>query len=307
MRVLVTGASGYIGGRLADEFHRRGASVRAAVLSECDWLSAYEQSAADLTRDDLGPMCSDVDAVVHLAGPNEVKATEHPDEALVATVVGTRRIAEAAAAAGVQRFCYLSTVHVYGAALTPGALIDESVAPQPRHVYGIARLASEHLAKSQTDAIVVRLTNSIGAPAHPDVDRWSLVANDLSRQVVTTGTLRLKSDGSQWRDFVPLTDVCRILADISYEGIEPGTYNLGSGRSPVTIRQIAEMVQELSADLLGTKPEIVAPQPTEPPPDPFIVSTDKLSALGIGPRHTVRDAVEETLRFSIRWKDKLGR
>src|SRR5205085_1729863 len=125
------------------------------------------------------------------------------------------RLAEGCASSGVGRLVYLSTMHVYGARIVPGATLTEDMRPEPRSAYGISRLASEHVAASLAagayELVVLRLTNSVGAPYDPGVDRWTLVANDLCRQGAQAGQLELRSSGMQWRDFVPLRSVCAAL------------------------------------------------------------------------------------------------
>src|SRR5204862_996025 len=132
-----------------------------------------------------------VDAVVHLAGRNEVAAAADPDDAITEAATSAQRVAEAVAAAGCARVVFVSTVHVYGVRLAPGATVDEDVAPEPRHPYAIARLTAEHVlaraaATGDFALTTFRLTNAVGAPADPSVERWTLVANDLCRQAVTT-------------------------------------------------------------------------------------------------------------------------
>ena len=121
-------------------------------------------------------------------------AARDPSAALGSTVIASERLAEACAAAGVQRLVYLSTVHVYGARMAAGATLSEDMRAEPRSAYAISRLASEHivstLAAGAYELVILRLTNSVGAPADPSVDRWSLVANDLARQ----GALRRAAD-----------------------------------------------------------------------------------------------------------------
>src|SRR5581483_5898779 len=119
--------------------------------------------------------------VVHLAGADEVVASRRPAAALANTVVATERVAEACASAGVRRLVYLSTMHVYGDRIVPGAVLDEEMRVEPRSTYAISRLASEHVVKGFSrgayELVTFRLTNSLGAPDDPSVDRWSLVAN----------------------------------------------------------------------------------------------------------------------------------
>ena len=61
------------------------------------------------------------------------------------------------------------------------------------------------VAEKDTEVVVLRLTNSIGALVAPSVNRWTLLANDLCRQAALTGRgLVSQTHGCQWRDFVAL-------------------------------------------------------------------------------------------------------
>lgn len=309
--VLLTGASGYLGGRLAARLDGApGTDLRALVRRPVPTLPVDDQIVCPLPAGDdaLLAACASVDVVVHLAGSNEVVAAKEPDLCLSETIVGTRQLASAAARAGVQRFVYLSTVHVYGPP-ADGARLTEQVVPAPAGAYAIARLASEHVARvAQGDGmtvVVLRLTNSVGAPVHPTVDRWSLVANDLCRQAAVNGSLELRSDGLQWRDFIPMIDVCRIIENVlAPEPVASGTYNLGMGE-PMTVRGLAELVQAAAEELTGRRPPLVAPVPRAQPPAPHHVDVDRLGRLGIRATGTVRSAIEETLSFCLEHEAQL--
>jgi UDP-glucose 4-epimerase len=310
--VLVTGAGGYVGSGLVEHMRDNGWEVRAAVRHRAEHLPV-EQVVAELAADGdaAAAACADVDTVVHLAGDNEVVAARDPAAALAGTVLATERLVQAAGAAGVKRFVYMSTVHVYGKRIKDGATLSEDLRPEPRAVYAIARLASEHmaatLASGGTDVVVLRLTNSVGAPAHPAVDRWTLVANDLCRQGVLTGRLELRSSGVQWRDFVALRDVRAIIAAAcrSEPPVVPGgTFNLGSGE-PLTIRNLAGLVQDAFERRTGTRPELRAPDPGPERPEPYRVSVDRAASHGLKAETPVADAVDETVRFCIEHKEAL--
>jgi UDP-glucose 4-epimerase len=285
----------------------RGHEVRALVRRPAPWLTV-DQVAVDLASDDgrLAKALDGVTAVVHLAGANEVTAAAAPDRALTETVVAARHTAAAAIAAGVRRLVYLSTVHVYGAAITDGAVLTEDTVPEPRAGYAVARLASEHLSTAaMPDTVVLRLTNSVGAPAHPGVARWTLVANDLCRQAVTTGEVRLRTHGMQWRDFVPMDDVLdAVTLATDATGLPSGTYNLGAGAS-TTVRALAVLVQDVVAEATGRRPPLVAPEPPACTPTAYTVSIARLSAKGWRPGGSLEDAVKETVMFCLEHKEEL--
>lgn len=311
-RVLVTGAGGYVGSGLVGTLAEEGWDVRALVRRHESHLN-MAQVVADLAAepDAAVAACEGVEAVVHLAGENEVVAARDPAFALGGTVLATERLVEAVAASGVKRFVYMSTVHVYGEQLTGGATITEDLRPEPRAAYAIARLASEHLAATLASAgvevVVLRMTNSLGAPAHPAVDRWTLVCNDLCRQGAVSGRLELRSSGVQWRDFLALRDVRAVVAAAcrSDEAVLPaGVYNLGSGSS-ITVRDLAGLIQEAFERCTGTRPELYAPEPGAEPPEPYHVSVEKAARHGLRVQTPVAEAVEDTVRFCIEHKEAL--
>jgi UDP-glucose 4-epimerase len=311
--VLVTGGGGYIGGRLVETLLAQGSEVHVLVREPASRLGV-EQTVCDLAQDGadlLAAACEEAETIVHLAGENEVVAARQPAAALAATVVATERLVEVAADAGVKRLVYMSTVHVYGTRMVDGATLTEDMRPEPRSSYAISRLASEHvaatLAASGSEVVVLRLTNSVGAPDHPKVDRWTLVANDLCRQAALTGQMELRSSGVQWRDFVALRDVCRIIADAGRTDhglVPPGTYNVGSGR-PTTIRDLAGMIQDAFERHAGERPALRAPEPEGERPTPYHVSIDRAARHGLRANTPLEDAVDETVRFCLEHAEEL--
>jgi UDP-glucose 4-epimerase len=156
------------------------------------------------------------------------------------------------------------------------------------------------------DALVVlRLTNAVGAPAAPDVARWTLLVNDLCREAALHGTVTLKSAGDQWRDFVPITDVVRIVGRACDPAALPGsTYNLGSG-APMTVRTMASLVQDAFFRLAGSKPELIAPEPVGPAPRPYRVAVTKLASHGLTAGGDIAAAVDETAAFCLEHLESL--
>jgi nucleoside-diphosphate-sugar epimerase len=136
--VLITGAGGFIGGRVAEVLHCSGlATVRAGVRR---WTSAARLGRlpidivqCDVT--DLGQVHAALDgvsAVVHCAvGPRNV------------TVDGTRNMLEAALASGVKRFVHVSTIDVYGGAL--GEVYEESPYAYTGNRYGDSKIDAEKM------------------------------------------------------------------------------------------------------------------------------------------------------------------
>lgn len=297
--VAVTGADGYLGGALAAAATDPAVTLRLIVRRPAPWLPTEAVQAASLEQAATDGVFAGADAVVHLAGPNEVVTASDPIGALTSAVSAANAVATACANSGVRRLVYVSTMHVYGAALTPGAHITERTLPEPRHPYAIARLTCEHVistAARDVEVVILRLTNAVGAPVSVDIDRWTLVANDLCRQAVVDGSLRLLTDGQQWRDFVALDDVCRIVLSAASTELPAGTYNLGSGRA-TQVRQLAIIVKEQAAALgLGELP-LEAPAPSADPTAPYLIDVSKLANLGLVSATPLGQAVADILGF----------
>lgn len=311
--VLVTGAAGFLGSRLAVALASApDIEVRSLVRRAVGYLPSEGQVVGDLLdeRSDLNAVLAGIDTVVHLAGANEVAAREDPPRALKETVRAAERIRDAAAETGVNRVVFVSTVHVYGEAITEGAVLTEDTRPRPTSTYAAARLACEQLLEDASDTglevVVFRLTNSVGAPVAVAVDRWTLVANDLCRQATLANRIELVSDGAQWRDFVALSDVVNLieLAATRPEVVPAGTYNVGSGL-PMTIRQLAHLVQDVFADITGHRPRLVAPPPPSKPPCSYRVDVSRLGALRMPAFGAVRSAVVETGEFCMSHREEL--
>lgn len=172
-RVLVTGATGFIGGRVAELLALRdGWNVRALVRQP--------GSASRLARlpvemvlgnlghsDELNRALTGCDAVVHCAiGTNY----GNRKEIFETTVEGTRHLANAAKAAGVRRFVHISTVALHGKDVT--GTIDEStpVRPVPGDDYSESKAAAEQVieraARAGLPAVTLRLANVYGPFGH---------------------------------------------------------------------------------------------------------------------------------------------
>jgi nucleoside-diphosphate-sugar epimerase len=157
MKILITGATGKVGSRLAKRLAQRGDQVRALVRepSRATDLKGIELAVGDLQNaDSLEAAVRDVEAVIHCAAFFRGATDEH---ALAVNVLGTRRLANAARAAAVRRFIFTSTGLVYGS--TGGKLVNEDAPCSPTAAYPVSKLAAERflLGVEGLDVRVLRL------------------------------------------------------------------------------------------------------------------------------------------------------
>ena len=158
MRLLVTGASGFVGGAAVRRLLADGHAVRAALRRPAALPAGVEPvvvgdfALAVAWREAL----AGIDAVVHLAG---VAHGKDPGRAQAVNVEAMRRLAQAAATAGVHRFVLLSSVKAMADRSTRP--LTERDPPQPADDYGRSKLAAEHLladaaSNSGMEAVILR-------------------------------------------------------------------------------------------------------------------------------------------------------
>lgn len=166
-RVLVTGASGFVGGHLCPELLESGWTVRAVVRSP-EAADRLPRGVEPFYVSEIGPETDwgegleGVGVVAHLAGRAHVTREESVDPLSAyreVNVGGTRRLAEACAGAGVRRLVFVSSVKAVG----EGAPVayDEETPRRPEDAYGVSKMEAEDVlaevaARTGLEAVVLR-------------------------------------------------------------------------------------------------------------------------------------------------------
>lgn len=164
MRVLLTGASGFLGGHTARALSEAGYAVRVLVRPTSDRAGLagleVEYAVGDLSGAGLAGACAEMDAVVHLAALTQARSAAQFQRV---NGEGTGLLAEAAAAAGVARFVYVSSLAAHGPALRPAredgeaAARDPSEPAQPVSPYGVSKAAGEVAALARAGQMRVQV------------------------------------------------------------------------------------------------------------------------------------------------------
>lgn len=307
--ILITGGFGYLGGRIATILHNTGHNVtlgtRFPRTHAPSWLPAAKTLQMNYDDADfLVKQLEGFDYVIHLAAMNAVECFESPGSALIVNGAYTSNLLNASIHNNVKRFIYFSTVHVYGSPLR--GVISEQTIPQPMHPYSISHKVAEDFVYAahsggKITGIILRLTNGYGCPVSAGVQCWNLLVNDVARQLTLTGKVRLKSDGSQLRDFIPIANVAEAvnhLLKFPINNIRNGIFNLGSGRT-TTIRQMSELVASRWEAILDQRTEIQAETGNNEPVADMRVSIEKLRNTGFCPSNAIIDEIDATIRFCI--------
>lgn len=239
MKVLVTGAAGFLGGHIARKFRDVGWEVTAFDVApfaqEGIWFAQGDLTEAN----SVDQAMAGADVVAHVGAIGDVYlAGEQPALAAEVNVVGTANVVEAAIRHGV-RLIYASTWEVYGAPRYEP--LDEEHPTAPDHPYSITKLGGESLVLAAThlrslSALALRLGTAYGS---------GLRANSVFRIFIDRARrgepITIQGDGSQGRQFTHASDIARafhLAAAAETSGIPINTVALET----VTIRELAEKI-----------------------------------------------------------------
>lgn len=312
MHILVTGGFGFIGGRVAQQFYSAGCKVDLGTRKNVDppeWLpGACVKQMRWNDSENLEFNCKKIDIIVHASGMNAQDCQRDPLGALEVNGMNTARLVQAAIKAGVKKLIYLSTAHVYGNPLK--GVIDESTCPANLHPYASSHRIGEDFVlaagqRKQIEAIVLRISNGFGSPTHRDVDCWKLLVNDLCRQVVSSGELRLRTLGFQTRDFVTVSDICSAIEYIGKSNTSIRNldypwdlFNLGCGTT-ASILEMTQFVQSRVSKTMGFKPAIILPESkyASPKSSNFEYRVQKIINTGFNMINNVKEEIDNLLQF----------
>jgi len=252
MRILVAGDRGYIGAVLVPFLRAAGHEVDgldSGLYEGCD-LGPGPVGIGDrppLDMRDIEPShLASYGAVICLAAlSNDPLGHLNPAATYSVNLEGTLRLARAAKRAGAERFLFASSCSLYGAAGSRG--VTEEADLFPVTPYGETKvLAERELSLLADDAFSpTYLRNATAYGASPRL-RLDIVVNNLTAVAMTTGEVRLESDGSPWRPLVHVEDICRAflaMLEAPRELVHDEAFNVGRGEDNVQVRDIAELVR----------------------------------------------------------------
>jgi GDP-4-dehydro-6-deoxy-D-mannose reductase len=294
VRVLVTGADGFVGRHLVRALQARGDIVEACggpgspeALEITDGLAVLERIES------FAP-----DGIVHLAGISSVAwSHQHPAETHRVNVGGASNLIEAVRTSAPQaRVLLVGSGEEYGR-LAVGFLVPETFPLTPLSPYAASKVEAEQLGRNAANSdglqvVLVRPFNHLGQGqaaqfVMPSFARQLVaIAKGNGPAVVDVGDL------TPVRDFSHVDDVVEAYLLLLESGVPGEAYNVCSGKG-LSIGDALNVLRELS----GTRADVrVDPSRLRPTEIPWLVGNpQKLEKLGWRRRHDVREALRDVL------------
>lgn len=306
MRVLITGAAGFLGSHLCDRFLSEGHEV----IGMDNLLTGNTRNIAHLAgnprflfiRHDVTNYIyvkGDLDAVLHFASPaSPIDYLKYPIQTLKVGSLGTHN-ALGLALQKSARFLLASTSEVYGDPLVhpqPETYVGNVNTIGPRGVYDEAKRFAEAITMAYhryhgLETRIVRIFNTYGPRMRLDDGR---VVPNFVGQALRGEPLTVYGDGSQTRSFQYYSDLVEgVYRLLNSDFVEP--VNIGT-QQELSIFDFARLVNELTGNqggIIFQKSERIPDDPQTRRPD----STRARAVLGWEPKVDLREGLEQTIAY----------
>jgi len=308
MKVLLTGAAGFIGSHLAERLLAEGHDVlgfdsfdsylydaaakerNAAALGACKGFGLIRADLNDAAA--MTTACSGCDIVVHLAALAGVRPSlADPLRYVQANLAGTTSVLEACRHVGVRRLVFASSSSVYGsrtAAEVPFCESDPCLAPAS--LYAATKRSGELLCSTYRDLFGIGVSALRFFTVYGPRQRPEMAIHKFTRAIASGAPVTLFGDGNTARDYTYIDDIIDgVLA--ACRRVAPGDftiYNLGGSRT-TTLRRLVELI----AGALGRRAEIRW-EPDQPGDVPITFADVSLAAreLGYAPKIPIEEGIE---------------
>ena len=327
-RVLITGATGYIGNHLSQVLAKDGYDLvvcgknpqKLKLLEELLGQINSNQSNknshhfVNIELTDQQQMSAllrghnDVEAVIHLAGINSNgKSIVNPSETYSVNLAGTLNLLNSMQENDVTKLLFISTGNVYGQAKNIDKL-NETIIPNPETPYAKSKLMIEQLIQAYKSlglqSTILRLFNVAGAGSSEDLTMGAnviaIIMNRLKNGIefVLNGNKHNTPDGTTIRDYLHVDDACnamKVCLNKLLHTEDSSLYNVGSGCG-TSLQKIIDLSEQIS----GKKAIIsINPNPQPEPPVLIVDNSKIIQETGWRPQHDIKSIISSAWEWCI--------
>jgi nucleoside-diphosphate-sugar epimerase len=301
MRVVVTGAAGFIGSHLCErllvdghevvgidsfsDFYERPLKEKNLEVALENRNFAFEE--LDLHHAYLRKTLRGAEAVFHLAGLDGVSPSwgDHFDRYVEDNVVATQRLLEAIRSEETGRLVFASSSSVYGEAeMLP---TKESAVPRPSSPFGMTKLAAEHLAFVYMRSYGLPLTSLRYFTVYGPRQRPDMAFVRFMKALVDDVEIEVFGDGEQTRDFTYVSDAIDATVRAASADVAGQIVNIGGG-SRVTVNRVLDTLEEITG--LKARRKLLPAAPGDPRHTGASINVAR-ERLGWEPRVALRDGL----------------
>lgn len=279
MRILLTGACGYVGSVLLKKLLMAGHYVEGVDLQ---WFGNY--TGMHINKVDFREYeIKNIDAVIHLANiANDPSAELDPKLSWEVNALGTRQLAESAVRAGVKQFIYASSGSVYGVNNSPS--VNEDAPLYPLSEYNKTKSVAERVLLSYDKNMIVQILRPATVCGLSPRMRMDVAVNGLAIQALVNKEITVFG-GSQMRPNIHIEDMTNLYLFMLDRPTLAGIYN--AGFQNLSIMEIAQMISD------RTKAKLIVSESNDP--RSYRMDSGKLLATGFKPKQTVKMAISQMI------------
>lgn len=317
MKILILGASGYLGARLTEYFSNSKfevyAQLRKLPPNSEKWANKISNIIlGDIQDDDfLNKIAAlNIDAVIYTISLDHHQSESNIDLAMDVNIRPIWKLLEKfykQRDSTLKKFIFFSTQQIYGRVASD--TVDENYNPRPVNNYGLTHLLAENILnlykeKANFQTVNLRLSNCFGPPVFHTNNCWWLVINDFCKSAVENKEIKLLSDGSPQRDFISITALSEIIKQLlDLESWDRSALNIGSGNT-LTILELAHLVAGIYKEIFKEDIPIILPDNNissnadhHKNIDKFTYNINSLHSLGIQSENNMKNEIIRIFEF----------
>jgi UDP-glucose 4-epimerase len=319
MKILVTGAAGFVGSNFCERMVNAGHSVMGIdnlstgeipFIKDLCLRDNFNIHFTDIVKDQdelTYLMSRKIDMVYHFAANADVRhGLEHPYKDLEQNTIGTLNVLEAMRKNNVHKIMFASTGSIYGNAETP--TIEDTPLPIQKSLYGASKLAAEGLIQAYCEAYemesyIFRFVSLLG-------QRYSHghVFDFVKALLENPSELHILGNGNQYKSYLHISDCIEgILTCVENSYYDVNIFNLGQDYGIIVKESAAIICDEMNVNPVIYVQDKHQTQGWIGDIPRILLDTTRAQQMGWKPKYSIEESIRETVRWLLENKWILGR